>query len=351
MRCLRQITSEQLTATVFLSKGNFDILEKELNQNFNMLINDMSNSVAKERQFYKVRVVPPARSITLKQIRREYSLFEKVYESPVNFELKGVVVSRYASLMYEKKSISHDISVKETNIDDLKERFRYSKYSLVGEIARFLNISCVLAAKIIRESVDGEDAILEAVNKYYEILDDVIVPRIFHTLYEVKSIIRTEDRELILLKEPKDGGYYEFSGRPELVVTNKSQQFSSNELDKTFHSDTYVFDSKPELECFIQYVTSNKVRKVYFTGMFTSNQGDLSIQYFDPTSRRIRMYYPDFFAEMTDGTYQIIEVKGDNMIDDEVVKAKADAASVIATYSGVEYKMYIGSELMKTNVL
>lgn len=105
------------------------------------------------------------------------------------------------------------------------------------------------------------------------------------------------------------------------------------------------------MQCFLQYVTSGKVEKIYFTGMFTSNQGDFSIQYYDPESRRIRQYYPDFFAEMADGSYQLIEVKGDDKIDDTIVKAKAEAATVMATESGVEYKMFAGSTIMKSNIL
>lgn len=66
----------------------------------------------------------------------------------------------------------------------------------------------------------------------------------------------------------------------------------------------------------MQYITSAKVQEVYFTGMFTSNQGDLSVHYYDPESGRIRQYYPDFLAKMADGSYQLIEVKGDNKIDD-----------------------------------
>ena len=85
--------------------------------------------------------------------------------------------------------------------------------------------------------------------------------------------------------------------------------------------------------------------------MFTSNQGDLSVHYYDPESGRIRKYYPDFLAKMEDGSYQLIEVKGDNKIDDEIVKAKAEAAEEMAVASGVEYKMYAGSKILKTNIL
>lgn len=64
----------------------------------------------------------------------------------------------------------------------------------------------------------------------------------------------------------------------------------------------------------MQYITSGKVAEVYFTGVFTSNQGDLSVHYYDPDSGRIRRYYSDFLAKMTDDFYRLIEVKGDNKI-------------------------------------
>lgn len=146
-------------------------------------------------------------------------------------------------------------------------------------------------------------------------------------------------------------GYYEFSAKDELVIKKDDNNFTSKEIAKSFHADTYCFDSKPERECFLQYISSDKVKEVYFTGMFTSNQGDLSVQYYDPESRRVRQYYPDFLALMEDGTYQLIEVKGDNMIDDAVVKAKAEAAEEMSITSGMRYKMYAGSILMKQNVL
>ena len=121
--------------------------------------------------------------------------------------------------------------------------------------------------------------------------------------------------------------------------------------NKSFHADTYCFDSKPEKECFLQYLKSDLVKEIFFTGMFTGDQGDLAIQYYDPVSGRIRNYYPDFFAKMKDGSYQIIEVKGDNKMDDEVVIAKANAARELANESNVEYKLYMGSLIMNSNIL
>lgn len=276
---------------------------------------------------------------------------EKEYSVPIDFKVRDIDYSKYASVMYEKDTIARDSSLKEKNIDYIREQMKFSAFSLAGEVARYLNISCILASKILRESVDGIDAILEAVNKYNEILNDVIVPGVFHALYEVKSELHTEDKELVLLKEPKDAGYYEFSANDELVITNQYKALTPEQIAKSFHADTYCFDSKPEKECFLQYITNSKIKEVYFTGMFTANQGDLFVQYYDPESGRIRHYYPDFLAKLEDGSYQLIEVKGDNKIDDTVVKAKAAAAQEMAVASGIEYKMYAGSEIMTTHIL
>ena len=228
---------------------------------------------------------------------------------------------------------------------------QYSAFSLAGEVARYLNISSILAAKILREAQDGMDVILADVNQYNAVLDDIIIPTIFHALFDVTAIQKTEDRDVVLLREPKDAAYYEFSAKDDLVITNKYPGFTPDEVLKSFHADTYCFDSLPEKECFFQYIKSDKVQEVYFTGMFTSNQGDLSVYYYDPESGRIRQYYPDFLAKMKDGTYQLIEVKGDNKIDDVVVQAKKEAALEMAAASGIKYEMYAGSTIMKTHVL
>lgn len=351
MRCLRQLTKEQLKATIFLSKENYDTLDDELRKNYNMEISDFGKSPNTNKKVYKVRVLPPPRSIKMKRLWHEYSLIEKEYSVPIDFHLAELDESKYEAKMYEKGSLRLGLSEKETNIDSMKEQERFSEFSLTAEISRYMNISCLTIAKILRESVDGSDNIVAAVNRHNEILEDVIIPEIFHTLYEVKSTQKSEDVDMVLLREPKDSGYYEFSANDELVITKGHNNFTPKEEAKSFHADTYCFDSKPEKECFLQYISSNKVKEIYFTGMFTSNQGDLSVQYYDPESKRLRKYYPDFLALMEDGSYQLIEVKGDNKIDDEVVLAKKAAAEEMAVASGIHYLMYAGSTLMKSNVL
>ena len=168
-------------------------------------------------------------------------------------------------------------------------------------------------------------------------------------LYKMDKEIIAREKEILLLKEPEEG-YYKFKADPDLVIKQDDLQVAKVR-HKSFHADTYCFDSKPEKELFLQYIKNDKVKEVYFTGMFTSNQSEFSIQYIDPESKRLRRYYPDLLAKFEDGTYEIIEVKADNQIDDAVVKAKQEAALEMATESKMKYTMYKASIIMKTNVL
>lgn len=351
MRCLRKLTDDQLKATVFLSKENMDTLDDELQKNYNMELKDLGKTSTAEKHTYKVRVMPPERTIRMKRIWHEYSLVEKGYSQPIDYEISSIDMSKYDSIMYEKESLRLNMATKEKVLDTSDSQMKFSEFTLVGEVARYLNLSCLIVSRIIREAKDGVPVILNAVNKHNEILYDVVIPKTFHALYEVKGTQKSEDVDMVLLREPKDAGYYEFSAKDELVVSKDSRVFTPAEIKKSFHADTYCFDSKPELECFKQYISSDKVKEVYFTGMFTSNQGDLSVHYYDPESKRVRQYYPDFLALMEDGTYQLIEVKGDHMIDNEVVLAKKEAAEEMSIASGMRYLIYASSILMKQNVL
>ena len=351
MRCLRAITDERHTASVFLSKENYDILDTELHKNFNMEIKDLSDKKTDDSIPCKVRVLPPPRTITLKKIWHEYVLNEKGYTSPIDLGLKDADLSKYSSKVFERGTLVRDVTVKEKELYDIQDKIKYNELILVSEIARYLNISCVLVSRILRESKDGIDVILDIVNKYNEVIYDLIVPGIFNAIYEIEVKRKTEDKELVLLREPEDKGYYEFNGKAGLIKTIDSDDIYDDQKAKSFHADTYCFDSSPEKELFMQYISNEKVKEIYFTGMFTSGQGDLSINYYDPESGRVRKYYPDFLAKMSDGSYQIIEVKGDNKIDDVVVKAKSRAAEEMAVASGLKYIIYLGSKIKSSNVL
>ena len=356
MRCLRQITEAQQRAIVRLSKDNLDILDAELHKNFRVSIGDInSTSKTTPKQLYQVRLMK-SKKLHLTRISHKYDLLEKAYSAPINFKLGEVDYDKYASHVYEKASLTDDRTIKK-EVVDIKDSVVYTRYMLAAEVARYLNISPVFADRILSECVDGADAVTETVSKYNEILTDIIIPTIFNTLYEVKRSVITEDREVDLLRLPEGKEYYEFLADENLVALQNEAQFAKKDKagiaakDKSFHTDTYCFDSKPEKECFLQYVFSDRVKEVYFTGMFTSKYNGLLIQYIDPETNAIRSYYPDFITTLDDGTIQIIEVKGDNMIDDKVVGAKALAAEEMATESRMQYIMLPSTKVMREKII
>lgn len=350
MRCLRKITDEQQKARVYLSKENFDILDEELQENFRIAINDLKNDSQEKKGRFQVRVVPPPRKIKVKISRHEYILQEKKTSEQIDFKLRERDLEKYAATIYIKEGLARQSAIKQESAEHLRSGRKYNLYTLVGEVAYYLNQSPIRISKLISEAFDGAYAVLDAVNDHNEVIYNIIAPTIFNALFEVKTRKVVEEKTLILLREPTNAGYYEFSAKPQLVVKQTDPKVKDY-VDKSFHADTYCFDSNPEMECFWQYLMSLRVNKVYFTGMFTSNQGDFLVRYIDPDTKKLRSYYPDFLAEMEDGTYQIIEVKADNRIDDSVVKAKSEAAEILASDSKMEYIIHKASDVMKGRIL
>ena len=71
--------------------------------------------------------------------------------------------------------------------------------------------------------------------------------------------------------------------------------------------------------------------------MLTHGQSDFYVHYIDPELHTLRSYYPDFLIEMKDGTYFIVEIKGENLIDKSSTQAKIQYAKEMYKASGLEY--------------
>jgi type III restriction enzyme len=209
-----------------------------------------------------------------------------------------------------------------------------------------LNMSPIRIHSVLASSEEGIPAILKSVNEFNELLYDWIIPRLFTTFYDIKEYKSEDEIEVELVKEPKGSDHYVVKADKNLVADIDAPAYSTYK-HKSFHLDHYCFDSKPESEMFWALLKSKEVDKVWFTGMLTHGQSDFMINYIDPLSHTVRSYYPDFLIRMQDGTYVIMEVKGDHMIDDSVVKAKADYATQIASASKMKYVMVKGSEAGK----
>ena len=341
MRCLRQIGEGQQTGHIYLSKENTEILDDELQQNFRVSLDEVSN-IGVEKRDYKVRVNTPPVKVTLQRIRRMYKLVEKSPQDGICLELDQADTERYRIEYEQRAGLSAAQAVLTEDVTAYREKREFSQLTLCAEIARYLNHSPLAIEDILTNTQEGMAEILQHVNAFNELIYDWIVPRLFNSLYHLKEDKTHESEEIELVKEP-EAGYYKVRANPDLVVEDDATE-AENYEHKSFHLDTYAFDSQPERKLFWSLLTEGRVKKVYFTGMLTHGQSDFYIQYIDPDSYAVRRYYPDFLMQKDDDSWIIVEVKGDNKIDDEVVKAKALAAKQRASASQMSYEIIRGSE-------
>ena len=356
MRCLRAVGEAQHTGHVFLSDDNLEILNDELQQNFRISADDLQN-VASDKERVQIRVVEPPVKIKLVRVRKQYTVREKTLATGASLELNrsdteawAELVERYRLIETQQEGLTtadaaRAASSRSFDLTQRREKRVFSRLTLVAEIARYLNLSPSDIEDLLDTTKEGTEELVEIVNEFNEILYDEIIPRLFKLLFDLDETQKTEEHEVELIKLPPSG-YYEVTAAKDKIV--RSTDAKEIEIGKSFHLDTYCFDSNPERTLFWDLLREQRVKKIYFTGMLTHGQSDFFIQYIDPDSRTVRSYYPDFVfvREEPDGSekYVIVEVKGDHQIDDAVVQAKKDFAQQIAVASGMEYRIIKSSD-------
>lgn len=353
MRCLRAIGQAQHTGHVFLSDENLEILNDELQQNFRISAAELQK-VASDKERVKVKVVEPPVKIKLVRVRKQYNVREKtvlpgqaLFPELVAREKWNELVEKYRLLETQQEGLTPSDAARASSsrtfdLTIRRKKHVFSGFSLVGEIARYLNQSPLETESLLEATKEGVDKIVEITNEFNELLYDEVIPRLFRMTFDLDEAQKTEEHEVELIKVPSNG-YYEVTAAKDKIVRSNDAVVRDEERDKSFHLDTYCFDSNSERTLFWDLLREKRVRKIYFTGMLTHGQSDFFIQYIDPDSHTVRSYYPDFvfLREEPDGSekYVVVEVKGDHQIDNAVVKAKKEFAEQIAVASGMEYQI------------
>lgn len=343
MRCMRQIGDWQHTALLYFSKENMDILDDELRENFNISLDDMRKS-GENKNVAEVRIVPPSVKVEVKKTRKLYQQQRKKIAEHIALGLDKVNVEKYLITLSRRSLENPGKTLGRKDITSLKEQRVFSPFTLVGEIARYLQMSPIEIKMIIKTAEEPLEKICDRVNEHNELLYDEVIPRLFREIFEVKEFTREEEVSLELVKDPKPTGSdcYHVKYKDGLLVSSIFEEYKAFRR-KSFNVDNYCFDSQPELDMFNTLLHDERILKVWFTGMLTAGQTEFVINYIDPESNTVRSYYPDFLIQKTDGSYIIIEVKGDHMIDDAVVQAKKEYARQIAAASAMEYVIVPGS--------
>ncbi|WP_257285642.1 DEAD/DEAH box helicase family protein [Endozoicomonas sp. SESOKO1] len=342
MRCLRAVGDVQETGLVYLTKQNRELLDKELQANFRVSVDDIT--IKKKKPPVEVRVTKPTIKVPIKRIRHKYELKEKPFAKGQKLGLQDEYdnghFNKYKLIHTTQKGMAmpgemNTVGKATEDLSALREQRKFSQLSLTAEIARYLNKSPLLIEGLIEETHEGFDGVLKWVNQYNDVLYDFVIPRLFGALFEVLSTREVETFEIDLVKEPPTHpGYYEIRTDPTNVVTQSS---AGPLAGKSFHLDNYCFDSTPEKEFFWQMLNDNKVDKVWFTGMLTHGQSEFVIHYVDSETQTVRSYYPDFLIKKPDGSYVIIEVKGEHMLTSQNVLDKKTYAEMMSGDGDMSY--------------
>lgn len=352
MRCLRSLGNTQIDGNIYLSQDNYQILDDELRQNFRLNADEFQKQ-AKKSDLFEVKVLRKDKKIRLNHVKRQYDLKEKQITAPLDFDIASWDTDKYRAYHERQKMYAGklDKEISSEEVTDQKIKREWSQYALIAEIARYLCISPLKVERLLKDSVDGIDAIVAKINDFNELLYDKLIPSIFGQLYELEEYEKKESKEVALVNDPEGGSYFMHGKRELADFWEEWESKDPAKAQKSFHLDKYIFDSQSEKDFFERVVKLNDVQEVFFTGMLTHGQSDFYINYIDPDTKNVRSYYPDFLILTKTGEYLVVEVKAGNKIDDPVVQAKKSFAEQFLKESHIKYYIISHNNVNEPNSL
>ena len=350
MRCLRSVEPVQLDGRIYLSSENEQILAAELEANFNMKLENFGNNDTSDKHHLTLKVKTPLEKIKIKRVKRTYELKEKILsKGGIDFGLESLDISRYLSSVVTMDGLKNigDHTYKE---DIQKRQIAYSLMMLVSLCSAYIGKPSLLIEELLENSTDGIDQILVSVNKYNEVLYDTIIPKLFNHLWDLEEKQTSYEEEIALVNKPPEGqeGFKCITTTLDKVV----EEFDFKEQPtKSFHYNPYCFDSNPEMIFFKKAMRDEKeIDRVFFTGQLTHGQSDFYVSYIDPESHTVRKYYPDFLVQKKDKSWVMVEIKGEDQLDNAVVLAKKKYAQDMAEHSSFSYLFVPGQKAMDLSI-
>ncbi len=309
-RALRAIGDNTTKAMIFLSKENFIILNKELENNFNISVTDL-NSQDQEIKEYKLevkknkKIIVNRKKVSILAVKKTDTI--RINKSKYSTKDKISFIEESGIYLDSKNEVEYK---KEISKEEFKKKNNLSFYEIVDFISRFTHLDFLEIKKILENSGFERGEFVKLINKKIGFIDFVISEILNNSFeYSKKEKIFSEEMELTKCDSFKINVN---TNNKKLVVSKKE---NSGRLG--FHINPYNFDSEDEKDLF--FVLSNELEKdeaikdVYFTGGITSNKHtDFYFEYWNAEQDKISKYFPDFLVETTKGRYLVIEVKGGN---------------------------------------
>lgn len=327
-RCLRRIGDNSVKARVFLSDENYKVLNRELENNFNTDISQLTGKVQNEVQVDLV--VEKRRTVEINRKLVEILSSSNIKPSNIKIDLKKtppkktipLIQEREISLSDDGKAVYRDpISVQSADTETQERSFGY--YDIVALLQQKTHLSFTAINEIFEANKINRDALVKAVEKNYLVVHGIVNQILEQAIsYEQKETIKTELLELtkafpfkINVKRELHETDTEAFARS-LLIYREQEEANGHKSQFGFHVNPYNFDSTDELEIFKylrQGLRDNEaVSDVYFTGGITNEKhNEFFFEYWNPAEERVSKYFPDFLVETTSGRYLVLEVKDD----------------------------------------
>lgn len=313
-RCLRSIGDNSTLARIFLSQENYQILDRELKNNFNASVSELSALDQKtvdhelkveKRKTVRVRKVLKEvlgeKSIDARSIVLDFKKFQPMqYQSYVNEG--GIFVGESGRAGYREARA----------VRKLNDENNLTFYEISELINRHTHLPCSIIESILTASNQSRDTFTIAANKTPSLIPFVIEEILKNAYqYEEKEEVIEETLELTKLYPFKVSVQH---GKNTLVVYREQEEQNGCKNRLGFHINPYNFDSGDEKDLF-RYLrdcldADEAIVDIYFTGgAVDAIHNDFYFEYYSPEKQRIARYFPDFLIETTKRRYLVVEVK------------------------------------------
>ncbi len=316
-RCLRSIGDNSTPASIFLSEENYRILDKELKNNFDTDIEELSAQdpkiiectlkIEKKKKLKVRKVLKEILAIQnqdLHKIRIDWDRFKQ--EDYLFFIAEGGI------FLNEKKQAGYRKARMRRGV---KEKGDFTFYEIVEIVNRYTHLPCLDIEQILENNRVSKEKAVEQVNENVAMLP-FIIKSILENAYQYQEKTETIEEELELAKITTKEFKLNIEKRKEALVIYK-EKYEQEIGEKTrlgFHINPYNYDSADEKNLFSylqKYLEKDEaIVDIYFTGGLTDQtHNDFYFEYYSPEKGRIARYFPDFLVETTRDRYLVIEVK------------------------------------------
>lgn len=325
-RCLRQVTGNTLPATIYLTRDNKQVLEKQLQETYGTTLGDLDGE-APERVEKRIELrkwtMPP---LLLKKRIPRYSRKENSAGDELTLELPDIA--------YQTKGQMETWTIAAPKVGKTRLTRVDSDRGQVAEEPETLDVYTA-AASLAANYHLKPGRVLTALRQIYPNGADVPAHHIEALSNQIESqccdyeqeweqvdvalaLVKPEGFDVALRnKQPVYTARVSFaSSRAHLYKLPDELPNAKQASAFSFHYAGYNFDSAPEaeyLERVLALVDSqpDEVEGIWFTGGLTDpGKTDLFAEYLGDDGRWHR-YTPDFVIQRKDGKHLVVEIKSD----------------------------------------